>query len=108
MVHGEGGIERPRRAPTAPRAHLVEGLGLTAVVLRLLELFTFDLAGILAAVPGAGSAWLAVRRHETLGRACTFAATELSVIHERLAKASDAQEAISREHTMWRASRGAG
>ncbi|GGQ08215.1 hypothetical protein GCM10010279_14660 [Streptomyces mutabilis] len=56
----------------------------------------------------AGSAWLAVRRHETLGRACTFAATELSVIHERLAKVPDAEEAISREHTMWRASRGAG
>jgi hypothetical protein len=95
----------------------VEGLGLTAAVLRLLELFTFDLAGILAAVLGAGSAWLAVRQHETLGRAYTFAATELSVIHERLAHAdeetwagevSDAEEAISREHTMWRASRGAG
>ncbi|MDN3250503.1 DUF4231 domain-containing protein [Streptomyces sp. ZSW22] len=95
----------------------VEGLGLTAAVLRLLELFTFDLAGILAAVLGAGSAWLAVRQHETLGRAYTFAATELSVIHERLTHAdeevwagevSDAEEAISREHTMWRASRGAG
>ncbi|WP_193777711.1 DUF4231 domain-containing protein [Streptomyces sp. BBFR25] len=93
----------------------VEGLGLTAAVLRLLDLFTFDLAGILAAVLGAGSAWLAVRQYETLGRAYTFAATELSVIHERLAHAdeetwgdevSDAEDAISREHTMWRASRG--
>ncbi|MFF9329641.1 DUF4231 domain-containing protein [Streptomyces sp. NPDC014776] len=95
----------------------VEGLGLAAAVLRLLDLFSFDLAGILAAVLGAGSAWLAVRQHETLGRAYTFAATELSVIHGRLTHAdeetwaqevADAEEAISREHTMWRASRGAG
>ncbi|MFI8303842.1 DUF4231 domain-containing protein [Streptomyces sp. NPDC085927] len=93
----------------------IEGLGLTAAVLRLLELFAFDLAGILAAVLGAGSAWLAVRQYETLGRAYTFAATELSVIHGRLARAddaewaeevADAEDAISREHTMWRASRG--
>ncbi|GGY94436.1 DUF4231 domain-containing protein [Streptomyces poonensis] len=95
----------------------VEGLGLAAAVLRLLGLFTFDLAGILAAVLGAGSAWLAVRQHETLGRAYTFAATELSVIHERLThtddgswaeEVADAEDAISREHTMWRASRGVG
>src|SRR5690606_41156173 len=81
------------------------------LILRLLDLFTFDLAGILAAVLGAGSAWLAVRQYETLSRAYTFAATELSVIHERLAHAdeeswagevADAEEAISREHTMWR------
>ncbi|MET7293190.1 DUF4231 domain-containing protein [Streptomyces griseoloalbus] len=95
----------------------IEGLGLAAAVLRLLDLFTFDLAGILAAVLGAGSAWLAVRQYETLGRAYTFAATELSVIHGRLSHAdeaawaeevADAEDAISREHTMWRASRGAG
>ncbi|MEU9351629.1 DUF4231 domain-containing protein [Streptomyces griseoloalbus] len=95
----------------------IEGLGLAAAVLRLLDLFTFDLAGILAAVLGAGSAWLAVRQYETLGRAYTFAATELSVIHGRLSHAdeaawaeevADAEDAISREHTMWRASRGVG
>ncbi len=93
----------------------VEGLGLTAAVLRLLDLVTFDLAGILGAVLGAGSAWFAVRQYETLGRAYTFAATELTVIHQRLRQAdeeswdqevADAEEAISREHTMWRASRG--
>src|SRR5690606_35848313 len=43
----------------------VEGLGLTAAILRLLDLFTFDLAGILAAVLGAGSAWLAVRQYRS-------------------------------------------
>ncbi|MFJ5264416.1 DUF4231 domain-containing protein [Streptomyces sp. NPDC088387] len=95
----------------------VEGLGLTAAVLRLTGVLTFDLAGILAAVLGAGSAWFAVRQYETLGRAYTFAATELSVIQGRLSHAdetswaqevADAEDAISREHTMWRASRGSG
>ncbi|MEV7284374.1 DUF4231 domain-containing protein [Streptomyces sp. NPDC093252] len=95
----------------------VEGLGLTAAVLRLTGVYDFDLAGILAAVLGAGSAWFAVRQYETQGRAYTFAATELSVIQGRLAhtdedtwaqEVADAEDAISREHTMWRASRGAG
>lgn len=95
----------------------VEALGLAAAVLRLTGVLDFDLAGVLAAVLGAGSAWFAVRQYETLGRAYTFAATELSVVHDRLAhtteaswaqEVADAEEAISREHTMWRASRGAG
>ncbi|MFE4665265.1 DUF4231 domain-containing protein [Streptomyces sp. NPDC056716] len=95
----------------------VEGLGLTAAVLRLVGVYDFDLAGVLAAVLGAGSAWFAVRQYETIGRAYTFAATELSVIQGRLSHAgeatwpqevADAEDAISREHTMWRASRGTG
>ncbi|MEU7097195.1 DUF4231 domain-containing protein [Streptomyces longwoodensis] len=94
----------------------LEGLGVTAAVVRLLHIVTFDLAGILAAVLGAGTAWAALRQYETLGRAYTFAATELGIIYDRLTSAdedswaqevADAEEAISREHTMWRASRGA-
>lgn len=95
----------------------VEGLGVLAAVLRLLEIISFDLPGVLAAVLGAGAAWFAVRQHESLGRAYTFAATELSIVHQRLSavqdesewaqEVADAEEAISREHTMWRASRGA-
>ncbi|WP_455569946.1 SLATT domain-containing protein [Streptomyces tricolor] len=57
----------------------VEGLGLAAAVLRLTGTLTFDLAGVLGAVLGAGAAWFAVRQYETLGRAYTFAATELSM-----------------------------
>ncbi|MFD8542965.1 DUF4231 domain-containing protein [Streptomyces sp. NPDC059649] len=95
----------------------VEGLGVLAAVLRLLEIISFDLPGVLAAVLGAGAAWFAVRQYESLGRAYTFAATELSIVHQRLTavhdesrwaqEVADAEEAISREHTMWRASRGA-
>ncbi|MEU7106237.1 DUF4231 domain-containing protein [Streptomyces sp. NPDC046215] len=94
----------------------VEGLGVLAAALRLTGVVEFDLPGVLAAVLGAGAAWFAVRQHESLGRAYTFAATELSIVHERLAltcdeaawarEVADAEEAISREHTMWRAARG--
>ncbi|MFG3114627.1 DUF4231 domain-containing protein [Streptomyces sp. NPDC048197] len=96
----------------------IEGLGVLAAVLRLLNIIPFDLPGVLAAVLGAGAAWFAVRQYESLGRAYTFAATELSIVHQRLTavhdesrwaqEVADAEEAISREHTMWRASRGAG
>lgn len=96
---------------------VVEGLGVLAAVLRLLEIVEFDLPGVLAAVLGAGAAWFAVRQYESLGRAYTLAATELSIVHQRLSttnesrwsqEVADAEEAISREHTMWRASRGSG
>ncbi|MGA5565075.1 DUF4231 domain-containing protein [Streptomyces platensis] len=96
---------------------VVEGLGVLAAVLRLMKVIDFDLPGVLAAVLGAGAAWFAVRQYESLGRAYTFAATELSIVHQRLSatheesdwtqEVADAEEAISREHTMWRASRGA-
>ncbi|WP_308122396.1 SLATT domain-containing protein [Streptomyces sp. TRM70350] len=95
---------------------LVEGLGVVAALLKASGIVSVDLPGILAAILGAGSAWLAVRQHESLGRAYTFAANDLSIVHTRLRSAvnetawarevADAEEAISREHTMWRASRG--
>jgi hypothetical protein len=95
----------------------VEGAGITAAMLKAGGAISFDLPGIIAAALGAGSAWFAVRQYESLGRAYTFAANDLSIIHARLQgidsdddwerEAADAEEAISREHTMWRASRGA-
>jgi len=69
-----------------------------------LDLFRLD--GKVALVTGAGSG---------LGRAYAFAGNELSLARARLVgvttqadwarEAADAEEAISREHTMWRASR---
>ncbi|MGW5040182.1 DUF4231 domain-containing protein [Streptomyces parvulus] len=95
----------------------IEGAGVIAAILKAGGSIDFDLPGIMAALLGAGSAWFAVRQYESLGRAYTFAANDLSMIHGRLQnvdsegdwgrEAADAEEAISREHTMWRASRGA-
>ncbi|MFB7573037.1 DUF4231 domain-containing protein [Streptomyces sp. NPDC056165] len=96
---------------------VIEGAGIVAAMLKAGSVIDFDLPGIVAALLGAGSAWFAVRQYESLGRAYTFAANDLSMVHARLQRiteqsdwereVADAEEAISREHTMWRASRGA-
>jgi hypothetical protein len=95
----------------------IEGAGIIFALLEAGHTFAFDAAGVVGALLGAGSAWFAVRQYESLGRAYTFAANDLNLAHARLRhvaeenawarEASDAEEAISREHTMWRASRGA-
>ncbi|WP_214326849.1 DUF4231 domain-containing protein [Nonomuraea sediminis] len=93
----------------------VEVLGILTALLRAFGYIRFDLAGIVAAMIGVGVAWLAIKQHDTLARAYAVAANELSIVRSRLelvqdeqvwaGEASDAEEAISREHTMWRASR---
>jgi hypothetical protein len=94
---------------------VLEILGVMAALLRAVGLVRIDLAGIAAALIGAGAAWLATKQHDSLGRAYAFATNELSLARARLVHAvgpadwarevADAEEAISREHTMWRASR---
>jgi hypothetical protein len=75
----------------------------------------FDFAGIIAALVASGAAWLAIRQHSQLTSAYRVAAVELALQEGTLASVSeekwpqavaDAEEAISREHTMWLASRG--
>lgn len=111
--------ETSRKRASQWRAVLIlaEGLGVLAAFLRFSDTIDLDLAGILGALVGAGVAWLSVRQHDSLYRAYAFASVELGIAAEDLAtctsedewaqKAADAEEAISREHTMWRASRSA-
>jgi hypothetical protein len=96
---------------------LLEVLGALAAALRAVQIVSFDLTGIFAAMVAGGVAWLGMKQHDSLARAYTFASHELSMIRSRLeghtterqwaAEVRDAEEAISREHTMWRASRSA-
>lgn len=74
-----------------------------------------DFAGIAAACVAGGAAWLALKQHSTLTSAYRIAAAELALQASALASVTedqwpqavaDAEEAISREHTMWLASRG--
>lgn len=93
----------------------VEVVGVLVAVGRAVGIFDVDFAGVLATLVAAGAAWSGVRQHSTLARAYTFAAMELAIARGRLAavadeegwarEVSDAEEAVSREHTMWRASR---
>jgi hypothetical protein len=93
----------------------LELLGIVAALAKAFSLLDVDITGVLAAMVASGVAWLGVRQHDSLARAYTFASHELSTIRSRLerpmtepewaAEVRDAEEAISREHTMWRASR---
>ncbi|WP_322411710.1 DUF4231 domain-containing protein [Microbacterium invictum] len=75
----------------------------------------FDFAGIIAAVVAGGAAWLAIKQYSQLTSAYRVAAAELAVQADVLRRVAvndwpqavaDAEEAISREHTMWLATRG--
>lgn len=74
-----------------------------------------DFAGIIAAMVASGAAWLALKQYSQLTSAYRVAAVELAIQADVLNTANeaewpqavaDAEEAISREHTMWLASRG--
>jgi hypothetical protein len=75
-----------------------------------------SLLGVAAAASASAAAWLQTRQHENLTTAYSVACQELasvrSLIEQNRDEATwaqfveDAEEAISREHTMWRASRG--
>jgi SMODS and SLOG-associating 2TM effector domain 3/SMODS and SLOG-associating 2TM effector domain 1 len=94
---------------------VVESVGVLAALLKAIGVITLDLAGIVAAVAAAGVAWLSLKQHESIARAYSYAANELAIAGHRLRTVADetgwdievdnAEEAISREHTMWRASR---
>jgi conflict system pore-forming effector with SLATT domain len=92
----------------------LEALGLGGAVLKATGVFGFDLLGLASALVGAGAAWVQTKQHQTLASAYEVASQELAVIGAHGDWASDepawahfvdqAEEAISREHTTWRAS----
>lgn len=93
---------------------LVESTAIIVAVGRILGLWSIDLAGLLAALISAGTAWTAVKQFSPLAAAYSVATKELGLQASRLASvneddwavvAADAEEAISREHTTWLASR---
>ncbi len=108
--------ERNKRKAILWRSLLV-GTEVLAVVLasmRVLGGWSVDIAGFMAALVTAGAAWISVKQFSQLGSAYSIAALELTVQAQKLLTVNedewplvvaDAEEAISREHTMWLASR---
>ena len=92
----------------------LEALGLGGAVVKATGALGFDLLGLASAVVGAGAAWVQTKQHQNLASAYEVASQELAVIGAHGDWASDepawahfvdqAEEAISREHTTWRAS----
>jgi hypothetical protein len=104
------------RWSTGFRIGLVLG-ELAAIIVAALRVFgrwDIDLAGLMAAFISAGAAWVGVKQFAPLAAAYSLAAKELALQVDRLGLiaesdwpkvAADAEEAISREHTLWLASR---
>lgn len=105
------------RATTWKRAVLLlEVAGLLASVFVIAFRVEVDFIGVIAPAIAICTAWLQLKQHESLARAYSVASGELSTIRSLIAhQATDetwadfvdqSEEAISREHTLWRASRG--
>lgn len=105
---------RARRLRLAAIA--LEGAGLLAGILTIVGYVRVDLLSFFAAATATVAAWLQTKQHETLGRAYAITSQELALVRsdwntgrteEEWAQFIDkAEEAISSEHTLWRASRG--
>ena len=96
----------------------LEFLGLSGGAAKAVGLVSVDLLGIFAAAAAAAAAWLQAKQHENLATAYGLTSLELAAVATELDAVTDestwaqfvagAEEAISREHTLWRASRGVG
>ncbi|ALE05876.1 hypothetical protein AL755_11025 [Arthrobacter sp. ERGS1:01] len=107
-----------QRRSTAWRVSLLscEVVALVLVTGRALDVWPVDWAATLAAAIACGAAWLALKQHSSLGAAYSVAAAELlrqiGILEETTEAdwahaVADAEDAVSREHTMWLAKRGA-
>jgi len=95
---------------------LIESLGVAAAILKAVGTVRGDLLGFAGAVVAAMTAWLQTKQHGALAAAYAVTALELASVRTRIAHqqdesqwaafVSDAEEAFSREHTLWKASRG--
>ncbi len=92
-----------------------EALGVIGGALTMAYSLTLDLLGVLAAIAATITAWVQAKQHGNLTTAYAITSQELasirsatmSVPEKKWAKfVGESEEAISREHTLWRASRG--
>jgi hypothetical protein len=95
----------------------IEIIGVIAAVLKAVGIVEGDFLIFAGAVAAAMAAWLQTKQHRTLATAYGITALELASVRSKIrwqktesdwAKfVNDAEEAFSREHTLWKASRGA-
>lgn len=95
---------------------LFEVLGIVGGVLLITGAIAIDLLGLFAALAASITAWVQAKQFKTLAVAYGVTAQELAGVRDELDAVEDetawsqfvgeAEEAISREHTLWRASRG--
>lgn len=91
-------------------------IGFVGAAAKFLGWINLDILGVAAAAGGGVVAWVQVRQHRVLAQSYSIASQELGLARERLnvvddedgwaIEVSDAEDAISREHTMWLARHG--
>lgn len=92
-----------------------EIVGVGAAILRAADVVDVDATGVTAALIAAVVAWVETRQHRTLASAYAVAHHELGLIEAQIDDSvteegwarfvDESEEAISREHRLWRASR---
>jgi hypothetical protein len=95
---------------------VVEIIGVIAAILKAVGLLDGDVLIFAGAVVAAMAAWLQTKQHQTLATAYAVTSIELASVRTKIAWqtnendwgkfVSEAEEAFSREHTLWKASRG--
>jgi hypothetical protein len=113
---GKADWNRRRARAWAGVVLAAECLGLGFALLRAGGVVEIDGLGVIAAIAAGAAAWLQVKQHDALSRAYAVAAQELANVRSQIGGQADettwarfvdeAEEAVSREHTPWRASRG--
>jgi hypothetical protein len=93
----------------------IEATGMLTALVAAVTPIDFVFGPVLAALAGAAVAWVETKQHDSLSRAYAAAVRDLSGVQARLGlvdsetewarEVADAEEAISREHTVWMASR---
>lgn len=92
-------------------------VGLGIAIVGLSQRWSIDYLGMFSAVAASATAWVSVKQFEVLARSYAVAANELASIDSEIScriwseddwarYVDNAEEAISREHTSWRASKG--
>jgi len=95
---------------------VLEAAGLLGAALKALDVFDVDLLGIFATASAAAGSWVQAKQYQNLSTAYGVTSQELAAVGSEVEALTDerlwpqfvaeAEEAISREHTLWRASRG--
>lgn len=92
---------------------VVEIFAIILAILRFANIIELDLAGVTATVVAAGISWIQSKQYETLSQSYAVTAQELARVGSLLdstgqrdwpTNVEQAEEAISREHTLWLAS----
>ena len=92
-----------------------EFLATGIAVSQWIGLISINIAGLLSTIVGCASTWIAVKQFSNLASAYSITASELAILKSKVEditdpdkwaiEVDDAEEAISREHTLWLASR---